>query len=114
MIIYDTNSNYIVLIEELTKLEKESLYKINITRSVIKKFSSFFPKSNRKISYLIIVNRRITIDLDHYNFKERFILKEELSDKLKEIFNPDFLQEDLFHYTNRKKIGEIIDFLKEK
>ncbi len=113
MIIYDINSNNIVLIEELTKLEKESLYKVNITRSVIKKFSSFFPKSNRKIYYLIIVNKPITIDLDHYNFKERVILKEDLSNKLKEIFNPDFLQKNLFHFSTKSKIEKMIDFFKK-
>lgn len=114
MIIYDINSNNIVLIEELTKLVRESLFKLDITRSVIKKFNSFFPKSNRKISYLIIVNKPITIDLDHYNFKERVILKEDLSDKLKEIFNPNFLQKNLFNFSNEGKIEKIIDFFKNK
>ena len=112
MIIYDINSNFIMLIEELTKLKRESLFKVDITKSIIKKFSSFFPKSNRKISYLIIVNKPVIIDLDHYNFKERIILKKDLSDKLKEIFNPDFLQKDLFHFSNEKKIEQIIKFFK--
>jgi hypothetical protein len=114
MIIYDINSNYIVLIEELTELNQKYIFKKDVAISVIKKFSSFFPIPNRKLSYMIIVNKTIKIDLNHYNIKERIILKEELANKLKEIFNPDFLQKNLFHYSNKRKIKELIDFIKKK
>ena len=44
---------------------------------------------NRKIDYLIITSEEISIDLNHYDYKYRVILKKTFTDLLKQVFNKD-------------------------
>lgn len=112
LIAYDLSSNIILLIEELAKLTKEYLYKKDTVNSIINMFSRFFLMENRKVKYILIVNSEVKIDKEHYNLKEKIILKEDFVDKMKLIFNKKELKVILHENRNIQKIiKELIDFL---
>ena len=114
IIVYDLNSNYILLIEELNELSKEYLYKVNIQAAIIKFFNKFFPKYNRIADYLIITNKQVSIDLDKYSFKDRLVHKNKFVTNLKNVFNPDLLEENTFGTDYRKKIKLCLNFVVDK
>jgi len=115
IIAYDLNSNLILLIEELAKITREYLYKKDTIKSIVRLFDRFFPVENRKIRYIFIVNSGVSIDLEHYGFKEQIILKDEFTDKMIRIFDLNELKKDIFKNRRFKKIlRKSIEFLKTK
>lgn len=114
LIAYDINSNYILMIEELSKLEAINLYKKDPINAILKKFNSFFPKENRIINYTFIINEEPTIDLDHYDVKERIILKEDFINELKKIFKPDINDKNLFDFLFGVELERCINFVRDK
>ncbi|KKN45206.1 hypothetical protein LCGC14_0685330 [marine sediment metagenome] len=103
IIVYDLNSNSILLIEELAKFTKEYLYKKDIITSIVRLFDRFFPVENRKIGYIFILNSEVSIDLEHYGFKERIILKDEFTDKMIKIFDLNELKKEYLKTGDLKK-----------
>jgi hypothetical protein len=92
LIAYDPNSNYILLFEELAKFDKKYLYKKDAVQKIIVRFNNLFYIENRKIDYLIITSEEISIDLNHYDYKYRVILKKTFTDLLKQVFNKELNQ----------------------
>jgi len=95
LIAYDPNSNYILLFEELAKFDKKYLYKKDTVQKIVVRFNYFFYLENRKIDYLIITNEEISIDLDHYNYQYRVLLKDAFTNLLKQVFNEELNQKDI-------------------
>ncbi len=113
LILYDLNSNFILLFEELTKLTKEYLYKKDTIKAVIDYFHYFFRRYNRLIDFLYVVNKEVSIDLDYYDLEYRVILKDDLIEKLSKIFKEDILTNEI--RTDRgyiKDLEGVLDFLK--
>jgi len=113
LILYDLNSNFILLFEELTKLTKEYLYKKDTIKAIIDYFHYFFRRYNRRIDFLYVVSEKVSIDLEHYNLKYRVILKNDLIEKLSKIFKEDILTNEI--RTDKqylKDFDEVLDFLK--
>ena len=113
LIIYDLNSNYILLFEELTKFDKEYLYKKDAVNNIVSRFDNYFYIENRKIDYLIIASE-VTIDLKHYNYQYRVILKDSFTGLLKKVFNEELKQIDFLNDLQiRFRIIQLINSLKE-
>ena len=115
IIAYDLNSNFILLMEELNKLEAKHLYKKDVINSIIEKFHTFLPSINRKINYTIIVNQAVTISLEDYKFKHRIILKDDFVSEMLNVFKLDILNtkfsESREFFTN---VEDCINFIKSK
>ncbi len=113
LIAYDPNSNYILLFEELGKFDKKYLYKKDTVQNIIARFNNYFYLENRKIDYLIIAGKEVSINLKHYNYQYRVILKETFTNLLKKVFNEELNQIDISeNFQIRIKIVELIDSLK--
>ena len=113
LIIYDLNSNYILLFEELTKFDKEYLYKKDAVNNIVSRFDNYFYIENRKIDYLIIASE-VTIDLEHYNYQYRVILKDSFTGLLKKVFNEELKQIDFLNDLQiRFRIIQLINSLKK-
>ncbi len=113
IIAYDLNSNFILLVEELKKLEKKYLYKKDVINTIIEKFHSFLPYINRNINFIIIVNQPVTIDLEDYKFKHRIIEKEEFTGELLNVFKLDLLTTNFDDsWENSSKVEKCINFIK--
>ncbi len=102
------------MIEELSKLEAINLYKKDPINTILKKFNSFFPKENRIINYTFIINEEPTIDLDHYDVKERIILKEDFTKQLKKIFKPDINDKNLFDFLFGVELERCINYIRDR
>lgn len=113
IIVYDLNSNFILLLEELKKIERKYLYKKDVINTIIEKFHSFLPTINRNINYTIIVNQPVTIDLDDYKFKHRIIEKNDFTNELLKVFKQDILK---IKFSESRKISlnieECINYIK--
>lgn len=113
LILYDLNSNFILLFEELTKLKREYLYKKDTIKAIIDYFHYFFRRYNRFIDFLYVVTEEISIDLDHYDLKYRVISKDDLIEQLSKIFKADILTNEI--RTDRQYIKDlegVLNFLK--
>jgi hypothetical protein len=113
LIAYDPNSNYILLFEELAKFDKKFLYKKDTVQKIIVRFNNLFYIENRKIDYLTITSEEISIDLDHYNYKYRVILKKTFTDLLKKVFNKELNHIDIpENFQIRFDVVRLINSLK--
>lgn len=113
IIVYDLNSNFILLLEELKKIERKYLYKKDVINTIIEKFHSFLPTINRNINYTIIVNQPVTIDLDDYKFKHRILEKNDFTNELLKVFKQEILK--IKFSENREissNIRECINYIK--
>jgi len=114
LIIYDLNSNYILLFEELTIFKREYLYKKDTVQNIVARFNNYFYMENRKIDYLIIAGKEISIDLNHYNYQYRAILKDSFIKMFHKVFNEELTQIDILeNFQIRIKIIELIESLKK-
>ena len=113
LIAYDLNSNYILLFEELTKFSKEFLFKKDSVQSIIAKFTNYFYLENRKVDYLIIAEKEISINLNHYKYQYRFIQKDTFVKILQKVFNTELNQIDCSQNVQFKvEIKKLIDLIK--
>ena len=114
LILYDLNSNFILLFEELTKLTKEYLYKKDTIKAIIDYFHYFFRKYNRRIDFLYVVSEEVSIDVEHYNLEYRVISKDDLVEKLSKVFKEDILTVEIRKDKRYiKDLEEVLNFFKK-
>jgi hypothetical protein len=117
LIIYDLDSNYIILLEEqlgfTKKEEREIKHKVYATRETLGKFRTFFPKENRKVNF-VYIGPKISIEQMYMDkhMKEHmgeyiWVSSDDFIKHSRNIFNKNIiLNKDIF----KKPLFENFDF----
>ena len=114
VILYNFDSDLIILIEEETKLKTTSLYKKDVIQANLELFRNLFPKGYNNVIFQYLTGS-VSSAIDQLDKPPKIILKNKFIELLKKIFNPDILSKNIFEDDDlRDNLKKIIDILKGK
>lgn len=114
VILYNFDSDLIILIEEETKLKTTRLYKKDVIQVILELFRNLFPKGYNNVIFQYLTGS-VSSAIDQLDEPPKIILKNKFIELLKKIFNPDILSKNIFEDDDFKdNLKKIIDILKGK